>query len=210
MRRTSILLPLLVLFLALLSSCEDKSREKETVPEAKGTHEKGVLTATLETSAGDIEIELYAALTPLTVENFLALAEGRKEWRDPMTGKMAKRPFYDGQVFFKIMPGLLIQAGDPTGKGDYNPGYFIPDEFDPALKHDRPGVVAMATENRPDSGSCQFYITLRPMPFFDGKYPVFGQVIGGLDVLEKIGGGTAADLGKPRPRVTIKSVRISR
>jgi peptidyl-prolyl cis-trans isomerase B (cyclophilin B) len=127
-------------------------------------------TATIETNRGMIVLQLYAAQTPRTVNNFVSLA------RDG---------YYDGVTFHRVINDFMIQSGDPTGTGRGGPGYTFKDEFDPRLKHDKPGVLSMANAGPGTNGS-QFFITHVPTPWLDGKHTVFGQVTAGQDVVNKI------------------------
>ncbi len=147
--------------------------------------------ATLHTSKGDIIIDLYAKNVPHTVNNFVFLA---------------RQGFYDGTIFHRVIPDFMAQGGDPTGTGRGGPGYKFRDEFDPKLRHDKPGVLSMANAG-PNTNGSQFFITHVPTPWLDGKHAVFGQVVGGLDVLFAI---------PPRdpnlinaPAVTLNSVIIT-
>ncbi len=127
-------------------------------------------TATIETNRGIIVADLFAAQAPRTVNNFVSLA------RDG---------YYDGVTFHRVIPDFMIQGGDPTGTGRGGPGYTFKDEFDPKLKHDKPGVLSMANAGANTNGS-QFFITHVPTPWLDGKHSVFGQVVKGQDVVNKI------------------------
>jgi len=127
-------------------------------------------TATIETNRGVIVLQLHAAQTPRTVNNFVSLA------RDG---------YYDGVTFHRVIPDFMIQGGDPTGTGRGGPGYTFKDEFDPKLKHDKPGALSMANAGPGTNGS-QFFITHVPTPWLDGKHTVFGQVTTGQDVVDKI------------------------
>lgn len=144
------------------------------------------LYAIFNTSLGNFTAKLYEKDTPITVKNFVALAQGTKATRDPRTGKMVKRPLYDNITFHRVLPGEMIQAGDPTGTGTHACGVTIPDEFLPGLRFDRAGKLAMANTGAGDSGGCQFFITDGPMREWDGKYAIFGIVVEGLDVVTKI------------------------
>ncbi len=135
----------------------------------------GELIATIETSAGDIECRLFADRAPITVANFVGLARGRKRWVHPETGRVIEdRPLYDDAPFHRVIPGFLIQGGDPTGSGEGGPGYTIPDEIDDSLSHDRPGTLSMATRG-PDTGGSQFFITETSAPHLDGRHTIFGR-----------------------------------
>jgi len=127
--------------------------------------------AILKTEKGDIRIQLFADKAPKTVNNFIFLA---------------RQGFYDNITFHRVIPGFIAQTGDPTGTGSGGPGYTIEDEFNPDLKHDRPGRVSMANKGRPNTGGSQFFITYAPAPHLDGHHTIFGQVVEGMDVLEKL------------------------
>ena len=144
------------------------------------------LYAVLNTDAGAITAQLFEKDTPATVENFVALAQGTKPWRDPKTGQMVRRPLYENITFHRVIPGEAIQSGDPTGTSAHNCGVTIRDEFLPGLLFSGPGRLAMANTGAADSGGCQFFITDQPMPRWNGKYTVFGQVVAGMDVVSKI------------------------
>ena len=158
---------------------------------------------------GNITARLYEKDTPRTVENFVALAQGTKATLNPKTGKMAKTPLYDGVIFHRVMPGVMIQAGDPTGTGRHNCGFTIPDEFLPGLRFDRSGKLAMANTGAPDSGGCQFFITSNAMREWDGKYTIFGIVVEGQDVVDRINHAPVRG-DRPVEPVKLASVTISR
>jgi peptidyl-prolyl cis-trans isomerase A (cyclophilin A) len=141
--------------------------------------------AVLKTSMGVIRIRLFTDKAPKTCENFSGLASGSKEWTDSKSGKTTHAPLYDGTQFHRVIPGFMIQVGDPSGKGDGGAGFSIPDEFYPGLKYDRPGLVGMANWG-PNTNSSQFFITLAPTPDLDGQHPIFGEVVEGMDVVQKI------------------------
>ena len=144
--------------------------------------------AAFDTTEGKFRVKLYGDRTPKTVENFVSLADGTK------TGK----PFYDGTVFHRVIPDFMIQGGDPQGSGAGGPGYRFKDEFDPSLKHDKPGILSMANAGPRTNGS-QFFITHKETPWLDNKHSVFGHVVEGQDVVNKIVKGD-----------TIKTVKILR
>ncbi len=144
------------------------------------------LYAVFQTSNGVIVTRLFEKDTPLAVGNFVGLAQGTKPWKDPKTGAMVKRRLYDNLTFHRILPGLMIQSGDPTATGTHDCGITIRAEFLPGLRFDRPGRLAVANRGDPDSGGCQFFITTDVMTQWTGNYTIFGEVVSGLDVASKI------------------------
>lgn len=167
------------------------------------------LYAIFNTGDGAITALLYEKYTPVTVANFVALAQGTKPWRDPKTGAMVRRPLYQNITFHRVLRGMVIQAGDPTGTGAHNCGITIPDEFLPGLRFGGPGRLAMANTGAADSGGCQFFFTDEAVPMWDGKYTIFGEVVRGQDVVSKISRApTHGD--RPINPVTLISVTIER
>ncbi len=150
-------------------------------------------TATLKTTLGDIRIELFADRAPKTVANFVQLT---------------KKGFYNGVTFHRVIPGFMIQGGDPSGNGTGGPGYTIPDEFHPTLRHDAPGILSMANAG-PNTGGSQFFITLAATSWLDGKHAVFGRVRGGQDVVEKIAGVPRDARDQPRTPVRIVEATVA-
>lgn len=134
---------------------------------------EGQLVAVLSTSAGELRCRLFEHRAPATVANFVGLARGLRAFIDPKTGAWARRPFYDGQIFHRAVPGALVQGGDPLGSGRGGPGYTLPDELDATLRHDRPGILAMASRG-PNSAGSQFFITAAELPELDDHHSVFG------------------------------------
>lgn len=167
------------------------------------------VSATLETSKGDIEIELYDEKVPKTVENFVGLATGEKEWEDPESGETKSEPLYDDILFHRIIPNFMIQTGDPTGTGRGGPGYTFDDEFHSDLGHDGAGVVSMANRG-PNTNGSQFFITLDAQPHLDDKHAVFGEVADGMDVVEEIASVDTDGQDKPTSPVHLESVDIHR
>src|SRR6266404_1459809 len=162
------------------------------------------LYATFNTSMGPIVVVLYEKESPITVKNFVALARGGKPWTDPKTGQKVTRALYSGTIFHRVIPGFMIQGGDPTGTGMGDGGLTpLPDEFHPSLKFDKPGRLAMANAG-PRTGTCQFFITEVPTPHLDGKHTIFGQVVEGQDLVTKIA-NTPKD-ASDKPRTTIRIV----
>jgi peptidyl-prolyl cis-trans isomerase A (cyclophilin A) len=151
-----------------------------TAPGAEARELTEGLYAQMETSRGTIVIELYYQRTPLTVANFVGLAEGTLNFKN-----RSGRRFYDGLTFHRVIADFMIQGGDPLGNGSGGPGYRFPDEFDPALKHDGPGTLSMANSG-PNTNGSQFFITHKATPWLDGKHTVFGRVVEGQDVVDRI------------------------
>ena len=151
-------------------------------------------TAEIETTLGKITIELFASEAPDTVKNFVTLAE---------------KGYYDGVIFHRVIPGFMIQSGDPTGTGRGGPGYTILDEFHPKLRHSKAGMLSMANAG-PDTGGSQFFITLAATPHLDDRHAIFGQVIAGQDVVKKIGDTPRDRSDRPQTPVEMKSVKIKR
>jgi len=167
------------------------------------------LYAIFNTSMGNFTARLYEKDTPKTVENFVALAQGTKATLSPKTGKPVKVPLYDNITFHRVLPDIMIQSGDPTGTGSHNCGFTIPDELLPGLRFDGAGKLAMANTGVPDSGGCQFFITTNSMRQWDGKYTIFGVVVEGIDVVERIDRGPVRG-DRPVDPVKLISVTIER
>ncbi|HYS80913.1 MAG TPA: peptidylprolyl isomerase [Anaeromyxobacteraceae bacterium] len=146
------------------------------------------LFATFKTSAGDLVVKLFPEKAPKTVENFLGLVEGTKEWTDPVSNQKVKRPLYDGTVFHRVIPDFMIQGGDPLGTGYGGPGFRFADEIGPDNKFDRPGLLAMANAG-PNTNGSQFFITEAPTPHLNRGHTIFGEVVKGYELVPKIARG---------------------
>jgi len=167
------------------------------------------LSAVIETSMGNITVELFEKEAPKTVANFVGLAEGTKEWTDPATGKKAKKPLYDGLIFHRVIPDFMIQGGDPMRNGMGGPGYQFDDEFAPSLTFDKPYLLAMANSGPGTNGS-QFFITEKPTPWLTNRHTIFGQVTVGQDLVSKIARVEKGPGDKPKVDVVMKTIRIVR
>jgi peptidyl-prolyl cis-trans isomerase A (cyclophilin A) len=163
------------------------------------------------TNHGNFIIRLFDKDAPRTVENFVGLAEGKKQWKNPKTSAMIRRPYYNGLTFHRIISNFMIQGGDPLGTGTGGPGYEFADEFNPKLRHNKPGIVSMANAG-PNTNGSQFFITVAPFPSGDGHYSIFGEVIDGMDVVMAISKVPTSGPPNNRPLkpVVMKSVRIER
>jgi peptidyl-prolyl cis-trans isomerase A (cyclophilin A) len=163
------------------------------------------------TSEGKFTVQLFDKEAPKTVENFVGLAQGTKEWIDPKTGEKVKKPFYNGLIFHRVIANFMIQGGDPLGTGTGGPGYKIPDEFSSGRKLEKAGILAMANIGQPNTGGSQFFITLAPTPWLNGKHTVFGEVVEGIDVVNKIGETKTAKPGdRPVKPIVMQSVTIQK
>jgi peptidyl-prolyl cis-trans isomerase A (cyclophilin A) len=167
------------------------------------------LTATLETSQGRVILRLFPDHAPKTVRNFVELAEGGKQWRHPATGQTSSNKLYDGTIFHRVIPNFMIQGGDPLGTGTGGPGYQFTDEIHPDLQFSRPYLLAMANAGPGTNGS-QFFITTVPTPWLNGKHTIFGEVVEGTDVVDKISLLKTASQDRPVEDVVIESVTIDR
>ena len=163
--------------------------------------------AVFDTTLGEITCELYPDQAPITVLNFVGLAQGTKEFVDPQTRERTKRPFYNGLTFHRVIPKFMIQGGCPLGSGMGGPGYKFQDEFSDDLSFDRPGRLAMANAGPGTNGS-QFFITLAPTTWLNKHHTIFGQVVKGQDVVEKIVNTPRGANDRPKTAVVMNSVKI--
>ncbi len=165
--------------------------------------------ATLKTNRGDITIKLFQNHAPVTVENFVGLATGAKEYADPDTGAKKTGNFYDGLTFHRVIDGFMIQGGCPRGDGRGGPGFQFKDEFHPELQFDRPYLLAMANAGPGTNGS-QFFITVGATPHLNRRHTIFGEVDdqAGRDVVDAIATTATGPMDKPLEPVVIESVVI--
>jgi peptidyl-prolyl cis-trans isomerase A (cyclophilin A) len=166
--------------------------------------------ATIETNQGTIVCKLFESDAPKTVANFTELAEGKREWKDGVSGKKGPGPLYNGTIFHRVIPDFMIQGGDPSGTGMGGPGYKFEDETKGSPhKFDKPGKLAMANAGPGTNGS-QFFITVGATPWLTGNHTIFGEVVEGYDVVEKISKVARNRQDKPNSDVTVNSVTIER
>nr|WP_081112148.1 peptidylprolyl isomerase [Bdellovibrio bacteriovorus] len=194
---------LFAFLLAAFSFRADAKTDAKTTK--KGNKE---MFALFETTKGNFKVKLLSDKAPKTVENFVGLAEGTKEWTDPKTGSKVKKPFYDGLVFHRVIKDFMIQGGCPLGTGTGGPGYRFEDEFTPGQqKHDKPGILSMANAG-PNTNGSQFFVTTVPTPWLDGRHTVFGEVVEGMDVVHSIENSKTGPMDRPVEAVVIKHVKI--
>jgi len=168
-----------------LASCAVRTDGETESPQWEP--DSGRVQVKIETSMGDLYADLYRAEAPRTVANFVELAQ---------------KGFYDGLIFHRVLPNFMIQTGDPTGTGRGGPGYAFSDEFSPALRHDKPGVISMANSG-PDTNGSQFFIIEVPTPWLDGKHSVFGELTQGMKVVKRIAHTPRDPRDKPLKPVTM-------
>jgi peptidyl-prolyl cis-trans isomerase A (cyclophilin A) len=187
---------------AVTKKKSDKKADAAAEKPAEGT------TAVIKTDAGDITVRLFADTAPKTVENFVGLAKGTKDWTDPKTGKkVTGKPLYNGTIFHRIIPDFMIQGGDPLGMGTGGPGYTFEDETKPTDKFDKPGILAMANAG-PNTNGSQFFITVKDTPWLAGRHTVFGEVTHGMDVVMKIVKAERGENDRPVKPVKIKRIDV--
>lgn len=186
----------------------DKKTDKKDAQKANKKDNKDMF-AQFETNLGNFKVKLFNDKAPKTVENFVGLAEGTKEWTDPKTNAKVKKPFYDGLKFHRVIDGFMIQGGCPIGNGTGGPGYTFADEFGPGLKHDKAGYLSMANAG-PNTNGSQFFVTVAATPWLDGRHAIFGEVVEGMDVVMKISKAKTLPGDKPAEDIIIKKVTITR
>ena len=165
-------------------------------------------TATFVTTEGTFTVRLFPEHAPATVENFVGLATGSREWTDPKGGQ-GSGALYPGTVFHRVIPDFMIQGGDPEGTGRGGPGYQFEDEFPSgAPSFDRPGLLAMANAG-PNTNGSQFFVTVAATPWLSGKHTIFGEVVDGMDVVNKISTVPTGAQDRPQTDVVIERIDIS-
>jgi peptidyl-prolyl cis-trans isomerase A (cyclophilin A) len=166
--------------------------------------------AIFDTSEGTIVCRLFEKEAPKTVANFTELAEGKREWKHPNTGKKSNDRLYDGTIFHRVIPDFMIQGGDPQGTGMGGPGYQFEDETKGSPhKFDKPGKLAMANAG-PNTNGSQFFITVAPTTWLTGKHTIFGEVVEGQDVVNKITTLPRGRNDRPSKDIVVKKVTIEK
>ena len=166
--------------------------------------------ATFTTTEGTIVCRLFEKDAPKTVQNFTELAEGKREWKHPSTGKKSSDRLYDGTIFHRVIPDFMVQGGDPQGTGMGGPGYQFEDETKGSPhSFDKPGKLAMANSG-PGTNGCQFFITVAPTVWLTGNHTIFGEVVEGQDIADKISKVPRGGQDKPKTPVVLQSVTIER
>jgi peptidyl-prolyl cis-trans isomerase A (cyclophilin A) len=174
------------------------------MPRTPGTY------AVLNTTEGTIVCRLFEKEAPKTVQNFTDLAEGKRDWQDRVSNKKGPGPLFNGTIFHRVIPNFMIQAGDPSGTGMGGPGYKFEDETKGSPhKFDLPGKLAMANSG-PNTNGSQFFITVAPTPWLTGNHTIFGEVVEGNDVIEKIVNVPRNRQDKPNKDIVLNSVTIER
>ena len=163
--------------------------------------------ARFSTTEGSFTVRLFGDHAPKTVDNFVSLARGSREWTDPRIRKKVTAPYYDGVIVHRVIDGFMIQTGDPLGQGTGGPGYTFADEFHPSLRHDREGIVSMANAG-PNTNGGQFFITLGPTPHLDDRHSVFGEVTEGMDVVRRIGSTATGPQDRPVTDIVIETITV--
>ena len=166
--------------------------------------------AVFNTTEGKITVRLFEADAPITVKNFIELAEGSKGWVHPSTREKSQNKLYDGTIFHRVIPNFMIQGGDPAGTGMGGPGYRFQDETKGSPhRFDKPGKLAMANSG-PNTNGCQIFITVAPTPWLTGNHTIFGEVVEGQDVADKISLVARNAQDKPHKPVVLESLVIER
>jgi peptidyl-prolyl cis-trans isomerase A (cyclophilin A) len=193
---------------ALLLAATVAGAQPPAAPWTKKVQEGKDLYATFKTSQGDIVVRLFSKDAPKTVENFVALAAGEKEWRHPQTGEKSTKPLYSGTIFHRVIPDFMIQGGDPLGTGTGDGGYSFADEFQSGRTFSKPGLLAMANAG-PNTNGTQFFITTSTPNYLNHKHTIFGEVVKGYDVAVKISKVPRDEADRPKTPVSITQIELS-
>ena len=200
---------LVLLILASIAFAQTATKKSSTKKKAAATPAVTAgPVAVFDTTAGTMRCTLFPKQAPKTVDNFIGLAQGTKQWKDPLHGNPMTRPLYNGTIFHRVIPNFMVQGGDPLGNGEGGPGYSFEDEFSPALKFDRPGRLAMANSG-PNTNGSQFFITEAPTPWLDGKHTIFGQCDAPTVAMVKKMARMARDPSNDRPFDPVKINQIT-
>ena len=201
------------LFFSLLIAAAMFAQSSKPIPQATPEQAKGRkngLYAVINTSMGPITAQLYEKESPETVRSFVALAMGTKQWKDPKTGQVKQTPLYDGTIFHRVIPGFMIQGGDPMGTGTGDGGFTLPDEWTrSSLEFNIAGRLAMANAG-PKTTSTQFFITEAPTPHLNQMHTIFGQVVDGMNLVGKIARVPRDRNDKPNTPVVLQNIQIFR
>jgi peptidyl-prolyl cis-trans isomerase A (cyclophilin A) len=166
--------------------------------------------ATFDTSEGKIVCRLFEKEAPITTKNFLDLAEGKRSWKDSVSGKGGSGPLYSGTIFHRVIPSFMIQGGDPSGSGMGGPGYKFQDETQGSPhSFDKKGKLAMANAG-PNTNGSQFFITVAATDWLTGKHTIFGEVVEGMDVVDKIVNAPRNRQDRPNKDIVLQSIAIER
>ncbi|WP_413289632.1 peptidylprolyl isomerase [Bdellovibrio sp. HCB337] len=191
-------------------SSKKAATKKETKTDKKDAKKGKEMIGIFETNKGTFKVKFFTDKAPKTVETFVGLADGTKEWTDPKSGNKVKKPFYDGLKFHRVIPNFMIQGGDPLGTGTGGPGFRFEDEFPAgAPKHDKPGILSMANAG-PNTNGSQFFVTVAATPWLDGRHTVFGEVIEGMDVIYDISKAPTGPMDRPVEDIVIKTLKIEK
>lgn len=203
MKKTLVCFVAIILMAILATGVLAEETGKAAKPRKPGVY------AVFDTSMGTFACELYDKLAPVTVENFVGLVEGTKEWKNPRGDVKKGVPYYNGTIFHRVIKSFMIQGGDITGTGSFSPIPRFKDEIIETLKFDRSGVLAMANSG-PNTNGSQFFITVGPTPHLNGQHTIFGRVVEGYDVVEKISKVPVDANKKPTEKVLINKITMDR
>lgn len=198
-----------VLLTASLAFAQVPAAAPAATPPAAAQPRPDGLYANIVTSSGTITAELFEKEAPITVKNFIDLSLGRKPWTHPKTGVRSSKPLYPGTIFHRVIPRFMIQGGDPLGTGMGGTD-TIKDEFVPTLNFDKPGRLAMANIGEPNTGSCQFFISVAPTTWLNQKHTIFGQVVENQELADTIANSPRGKNDRPDKPVTIQKITFER